>query len=181
MDSSCAVSAAARFLSCGGRLCYLNEGLISVLKLIISETNSAAFSDSGRICCNHFKHFTRLIAGRCFAPNCESPANKQSLRKCPANMLTYLNLDETAQVLIHQSCYLRLKQLLQPNSNPSISDSSNNNNDQENQPPVIDTSDRTAEIATHEYLTAKQSITPPGSPIQTNGERGRSKTWHHIP
>jgi hypothetical protein len=95
-------------------------------------------------------------------------------------MLTYLNLDETAQVLIHQSCYLRLKQLLQPNSNSNTSNKNNNNN-QENQAPVIDTNDRTAEIAAHTFVTEVQSKTPPNTPIHITGKRGRSKTLMEFP
>lgn len=114
MDSSCVVVPGARRIGCGGRFCKLDQGLKSVLKLIIGQTNNAALRDSDSICCNHYSHFKKLISNKCLFPHCGDSENSKSLRKCPANLLIYMNLDKSALVNIHQQCYVQLKQYNNP-------------------------------------------------------------------
>lgn len=185
MASQCAISPGARFLQCGGRMCNIDPAFYSIVFALVVRTTDAALNNIDKICNKHFIHFKRLASSTCLSPNCSNLRDKVFYPVAKQYNI-YLNVDEQAKVFMHRDCYSEFKNLIDssPSPNPDQNNSNNNNNNDNNNSNsdnILLPLSRTAEIATHEYLTAKQSITPPGSPIQTNGKRGRSKTWHHIP
>ena len=167
---------------CSNRKYYtIERGDYSYLTLLAHQTNQFTAVDTGIICLNHWNQLLKNKLHKCIATFCNEGENKKSLRKCPKQFLIYFNLHETAIVNIHQHCYLKFQQELKEstsgdNNNTTQSDAINNNH-----AVLANITNREEEIAAHQYLSSKQTNTPPASPIKITGKRGKPSVLLPIP
>ena len=180
----CCIQAGARFPKlCGGHRMSLVKGDHSYLMLVSSERKDFVVSPTDFICRDHSDYLLKPKLKRCIAPTCANRNLNLSIKHCPRRLLIYFALDETAVVGIHKQCLEKLNKIA-ANSSDEKADIQLQLNLNGNAPCLrfSDITNRQQEIATHEFLSAKQeSNSQKQAPIRIIGKRGRAKTLYSVP
>jgi hypothetical protein len=178
-ETFCCIHGGARFPKlCGGHRMSLVKGDHSYLMLVSSERKDFAVNPTDFICRDHSDYLLKPKLKRCIAPNCANRDLNLSIKKCPRRLLIYFALDETAVVGIHKQCLEKLNKIAVNNSNSRDEKVINLNASL----PLTDITNRQQEIATHDFLSAKQVNDPQKQgPIRIIGKRGRAKTLYSVP